>query len=164
MRPFSEWYLNYNVSTLFLPSVNCNRNPSFSHCRFNLLGDTNSMAQPAQIERRNKGMADSLIDGHRSPRKESSTSCFPYCSLGKRWKEAQPDAGLPTKTYCNRKWGKTVWTVVLARFSSTKPADERLQCSSPEGLPEVDIWPDLTCISWWLRSHHILCYTLSHKG
>jgi len=61
------------------------------------------MAQPAQIERRNKGMADSLIDGHRSPRKESSTSCFPYCSLGKRWKEAQPDAGLPTKTYCNRK-------------------------------------------------------------
>ena len=23
--------------------------------------------------------------------------------LGTRWKEAQPDAGLPTKLYCNRK-------------------------------------------------------------
>ena len=31
--------------------MNCNRNLSFFHCRFNLLGDTNSKAQPAQIER-----------------------------------------------------------------------------------------------------------------
>ena len=73
----------------FLQSVNRNRNPSFSHCRFNLLGDANSMAQPAQIERCNKGMADSLSIGHRSPRSTWSASCSPYCSLGKRWKESR---------------------------------------------------------------------------
>ena len=82
--------------------MNRNRNPSFSHCRFNLLRDANSMAQPAQIERCNKGMADSLSNGHGSPRRFWSASCSPYCSLGMRWKKAQPDAGLPTKTYCNR--------------------------------------------------------------
>ena len=33
---------------MHLPPIQiCNRNPSFSRCRFNLLGDTNSMAQPA---------------------------------------------------------------------------------------------------------------------
>jgi len=48
-------------------------------------------------------MADSLINGHASPRKGASASCSSYCSLGTRWKEAQPDAGLPTKLYCNRK-------------------------------------------------------------
>ena len=69
--------------------MNRNRNPSFSHCRFNLLGDTNSEAQPAQIERRNKGMADSLSDGHGSPSGEWSASCSPYCSLGMRWKESR---------------------------------------------------------------------------
>ena len=61
----------------------------FSHCRFNLLGDTNSMAQPAQIERCNKGMADSLSFGHKSPRRNWSASCSPYCSLGTRWKESR---------------------------------------------------------------------------
>ena len=35
--------------------------------------------------------------------KGASASCSSYCSLGTRWKEAQPDAGLPTKLYCNRK-------------------------------------------------------------
>ena len=78
----------------FLQSVNCNRNPSFSHCRFNLLGDANSMAQPAQIERCNKGMTDSLSVGHGSPRSDRSASCSPYCSLGKRWKESR--TGCPT--------------------------------------------------------------------
>ena len=47
------------------------------------------MAQPAQIERRNKGMADSLSFGHRSPRRNWSASCSPYCSLGTRWKESR---------------------------------------------------------------------------
>ena len=47
------------------------------------------MAQPAQIERRNKGMADSLSDGHGSPSGEWSASCSPYCSLGMRWKESR---------------------------------------------------------------------------
>ena len=63
-----------------------NRNPSFSHCRFNLLGDTNSMAQPAQIERYNKRMANSLSCGHESPRRCRLASCSSYCSLGTRWK------------------------------------------------------------------------------
>ena len=62
------------------------QNPSFSHCRFNLLGDTNSMAQPAQIERCNKRMANSLSSGHKSPRSDWSASCSSYCSLGTRWK------------------------------------------------------------------------------
>ena len=53
-------------------SSNTNLQPEsiFSHCRFNLLGDANSKAQPAQIERCNKGMADSLSVGHISPRSE----------------------------------------------------------------------------------------------
>ena len=76
----------------------CNRNTSFSHCRFNLLGDTNSMAQPAQIERCNKEIAGSLMYGHTSPRRLWSSSCSPYCSLGKSRKKAQLDAGMPTKT------------------------------------------------------------------
>ena len=63
-----------------------NRNPSFSHCRFNLLGDTNSMAQPAQIERYNKRMANSLSCGHESPRRMWLASCSSYYSLGTRWK------------------------------------------------------------------------------
>ena len=58
------------VSICIPPIRICNRNPSFSHCRFNLLGDANSKAQPAQIERCNKGMADSLSIGHISPRSE----------------------------------------------------------------------------------------------
>ena len=61
----------------------------FSHCRFNLLGDANSMAQPAQIERCNKGMTDSLSVGHGSPRSDRSASCSPYCSLGMRRKESR---------------------------------------------------------------------------
>ena len=53
-------------------SSNTNLQPEsiFSHCRFNLLGDANSKAQPAQIERCNKGMADSLSVGYISPRSE----------------------------------------------------------------------------------------------
>ena len=47
------------------------------------------MAQPAQIERCNKGMADSLCYGQRSPRRHWSASCSPYCSLGTRWKESR---------------------------------------------------------------------------
>ena len=47
------------------------------------------MAQPAQIERCNKRMADSLSNGHGSPRSIWSASCSPYCSLGTRWKESQ---------------------------------------------------------------------------
>ena len=93
--------------------VNRNRNPSFSHCRFNLLGDANSKAQPAQIERCNKGMADSLFYGHGSPRRTWSASCSPHCSLGMRRKETQPDAGLPTKTYCNRR--QKSWFISLMR-------------------------------------------------
>ena len=106
---------NVDANRVHLHSSNTNLQPEsiFSHCRFNLLGDANSMAQPAQIERCNKGMADSLDYGLLSPRVKSSTSCFPYCSLGKRWKEAQPDAGLPTKTYCNRaksrNWFAAAW-------------------------------------------------------
>ena len=52
------------------------------------------MAQPAQIERCNKGMADSLCIGHGSPRRYWSASCSPYCSLGMRWKESR--TGCPT--------------------------------------------------------------------
>ena len=74
-----------------------------SHCRFNLLGDANSKAQPSQIERCNKGMTDSLMYGHKSPRRIWSASCSPYCSLGMRRKEAQQPAGLPIKIYCNRR-------------------------------------------------------------
>ena len=88
--PFINWeHLSWSLPYAFLPSVNYNRNPSFSHCRFNLLGDANSKAQPAQIERCNKGMADSLCYGHRSPRRHWSASCSPYCSLGMRWKESR---------------------------------------------------------------------------
>ena len=67
----------------------CNRNPSF------LAADSiywvtrtlrHPVAQPAQIERCNKRMADSLSNGHRSPRREWSASCSSYCSLGTRWK------------------------------------------------------------------------------
>ena len=88
--PFINWeHLSWSLPYASLPSVNCNRNPSFSHCRFNLLGDANSMAQPAQIERCNKRMADSLINGHLSPRTCWSASCSPYCSLGMRWKESR---------------------------------------------------------------------------
>lgn len=51
---------------IYLPPIQiCNRNPSFSHCRFSLLGDTNSKAQPAQIERCNKGI-DGVADGQMS--------------------------------------------------------------------------------------------------
>ena len=84
--------LEMSMPTEFIcipPTRICNRNPSFSHCRFNLLGDANSKAQPAQIERCNKGMADSLCYGHRSPRRHWSASCSPYCSLGMRWKESR---------------------------------------------------------------------------
>ena len=72
---------------MYLPPIQiCNRNPSFSRCRFNLLGDANSMAQPAQIERYNKRMANSLSCGHESPRRMWLASCSSYCSLGTRWK------------------------------------------------------------------------------
>ncbi len=71
--------------------------PIFSHCRFNLFGDTNSLAQPAQIECYNKRMADSLSNGYRSPRRKWLASCSSYCSLGTRWKEALLDAGLQPK-------------------------------------------------------------------
>ena len=52
------------------------------------------MAQPAQIERCNKGMADSLSFGHGSPRRHWSASCSPYCSLGMRRKGSR--TGCPT--------------------------------------------------------------------
>ena len=84
--------LEMSMPTEFIcipPTRICNRNPSFSHCRFNLLGDANSMAQPAQIERCNKGMTDSLSVGHGSPRSDRSASCSPYCSLGMRRKESR---------------------------------------------------------------------------
>ena len=107
--PFTLYRTLYKLRTFVMkPSICippiCELQPEsiFSHCRFNLLGDTNSKAQPAQIERCNKGVADSLFNGHGSPRSKWSASCSPYCSLGKRRKEAQPDAGLPTKNYCNR--------------------------------------------------------------
>jgi len=44
-------------------------------------------------------MADSLICGHISPRRERLASY----ALGMRWKETQQDAGLPTIIYCNRR-------------------------------------------------------------
>src|SRR5699024_8546751 len=47
------------------------------------------VAQPAQIERCNKRMADSLSNGHKSPRRDWSASCSPYCSLGTRWRESR---------------------------------------------------------------------------
>ena len=47
------------------------------------------MAQPAQIERYNKRMADSLSYGHTSPRRWWSAGCSSYCSLGTRWKESR---------------------------------------------------------------------------
>ena len=84
--------LEMSMPTEFIcipPTRICNRNPSFSHCRFNLLGDANSMAQPAQIERCNKRMANSLSNGHKSPRRQGSASCSSYCSLGTRWKESR---------------------------------------------------------------------------
>ena len=70
----------------------CNRNPSF------LTADSiywvtrtlrHPVAQPAQIERCNKRMADSLSGGHRSPRRDWSASCSSYCSLGTRWRESR---------------------------------------------------------------------------
>src|SRR5699024_10012214 len=70
----------------------CNRNPSF------LAADSiywvtrtlrHPVAQPAQIERCNKRMADSLSNGHKSPRRDRSASCSPYCSLGTRWRESR---------------------------------------------------------------------------
>ena len=69
----------------------CNRNPSF------LAADSiywvtrtlrHPVAQPAQIERCNKRMADSLFFGHGSPRGDRSASCSSHCSLGTRWKES----------------------------------------------------------------------------
>src|SRR5699024_9541376 len=47
------------------------------------------VAQPAQIERCNKRMADSLSNGHKSPRRDWSASCSPCCSLGTRWRESR---------------------------------------------------------------------------
>src|SRR5699024_10129025 len=47
------------------------------------------VAQPAQIERCNKRMANSLSNGHKSPRRQGSASCSSYCSLGTRWKESR---------------------------------------------------------------------------
>ena len=83
------------IEFVCIPPI-CESRPEsiFSHCRFNLLGDTNSKAQPAQIERCNKGMADRLNCGHRSPRRQRSANCSPYCSLGMRWKESW--TGCPT--------------------------------------------------------------------
>ena len=34
-------------------------------------------------------MADSLSNGHKSPRRDWSASCSPYCSLGTRWRESR---------------------------------------------------------------------------
>lgn len=48
-----------------------------------------SMAQPAQIERCNKRMADSLSHGLISPRSEWSASFSSHCSLGTRWRESR---------------------------------------------------------------------------
>lgn len=68
----------------------CNRNPSSLaadsiYCVTRTL--RHPVAQPAQIERCNKRMADSLSIGHRSPRRYWSASCSSHCSLGTRWKE-----------------------------------------------------------------------------
>ena len=34
-------------------------------------------------------MANSLSNGHKSPRRQGSASCSSYCSLGTRWKESR---------------------------------------------------------------------------
>ena len=82
-----------------LQDSNTNLQPEsiFSHCRFNLLGDANSKAQPAQIERCNKGMADSLYYGLLSPRGRSSTCYSLYCSLGGHWPHP------PTFRFCHHR-------------------------------------------------------------
>ena len=70
----------------------CNRNPSFLaadsiYCVTRTL--RHPVAQPAQIERCNKRMADSLSNGHESPRRRWSASCSSHCSLGTRWRESR---------------------------------------------------------------------------
>ena len=76
-------------------------------------------------------MADSLLFGLESPRKERPASCSSYCSLGMRWKEAQLDAGLPTKLIVIGR-SKQSWSLTTTQLC---PRLARLWTSSRWRLP-----------------------------